>query len=237
MPATLRLDQLLTRCGYCSRRAAPSWVAAGRITTVPPPPAPLRADSKVDPHTVLIDRQPVDHPDGLYLLFHKPLGVVCSHDEAEGPRLYDLLPPRWLQRHPPPLTAGRLDKDTSGLIIVTDDGPLIHRLTSPRHEIEKTYHVTVTADLSPDIIAVCASGQLLLHGESKPCRPAQCEVTGPRSAILRIHEGKYHQVRRMFASQGSPVATLHRTAIGALEIGTLAPGQWRDLTAAERATL
>ena len=224
----LRLDTLLSQFGYCSRREAPAWTKAGRLTRSGQ--ALLRPDQRAAPEEVLVDGSPVEFPRGLLVLFHKPLGYACSRDPAESPLIYDLLPPRWSRRLPCPFSIGRLDRDTSGLLLITDDGPLCHRLTSPRHEVEKTYEVAVAAPFPPGLAACFASGTLLLRGEAKPCLPARLEITGERSARLFLREGKYHQVRRMFASQGCPVTTLHRQAFGALTLGELPPGAWRQIS-------
>ena len=123
-----RLDQLLANLGYCSRREARAWVQDGRVT--------VRGEvaddfgAKSNPADVRIDGEPPDHPDGLLLLLHKPTGLVCSHDEREGPNVYSLLPPRWRARNPQVTSIGRLDKDTSGLLLLTDQSELVHRLTS-----------------------------------------------------------------------------------------------------------
>ena len=221
----LRLDQLLSHFGYCSRREAGAWLKAGRVTCAG---AALRQpEQRVKVEDVLVDGAPVEFPHGMLLAFHKPVGCACSHDAAEAPLIYDLLPPRWLRRQPPPQTVGRLDRETSGLILFTDNGALLHRLTSPRHEVVKTYEATLDAELPPGLAELFASGTLLLRGEDKPCLPAELEVLTPRTARLSIREGKYHQVRRMFASQGCTVTALHRTSVAGLQLGDLAAGEWR----------
>lgn len=222
-----RLDQLLANLGYCSRREARAWISAGRVTV-----RGAVADdfgAKADPADVRIDGAPPDHPAGLLLLLHKPPGLVCSHDEREGPNVYSLLPPRWRGRNPPVTSIGRLDKDTSGLLLLTDRSELVHRLTSPRHKVPKVYHATVEADLSPALIPLFASGTLVLKDEPDPCAPAELEIIPPREARLTLTEGRYHQVRRMFASQGVTVLALHRARFGHLELGDLPPGRWREL--------
>ncbi|HEX2099350.1 MAG TPA: S4 domain-containing protein, partial [Candidatus Synoicihabitans sp.] len=124
-----RIDQWLANLGYCSRREARGWLNAGRVTV-----RGKRADdpgAKVAASDVRVDGEPLDHPEGLLLLLHKPLGLVCSHDPREGPNVYDLLPARWRQRNPVVTSVGRLDKETSGLLLLTDQSELVHRLTSP----------------------------------------------------------------------------------------------------------
>lgn len=225
-----RLDQLLANLGYCSRRESRDFLRAHEVrdaggTRLTQPAL------KVDPTGVRVDGEPLDHPDGLLLLLHKPLGLVCSHDRSEGPSVYDLLPPRWQQRNPGITSIGRLDKDTSGLLLLTDQTALVHRLTSPRHHVEKRYRATVDRDLPPGLGEVFAAGALRLDGEDAPCLPARYEALGPREAFLTLTEGRYHQVRRMFAAAaGATVLTLRRDRFGALELGSLPAGQWRILS-------
>jgi 16S rRNA pseudouridine516 synthase len=176
-----------------------------------------------------VDGESLDHPDGILLLLHKPVGLVCSHDGREGPDIYSLLPDRWRHRNPPVTSIGRLDKDTSGLLLLTDLSPLVHRLTSPKHKVPKIYRAILDRDLALGLDAVFASGTLQLAGEDTPCAPAVLKVISPREAELTLTEGRYHQVRRMFAATGSTVVTLHRTRFGPLELGDLPAGQWREL--------
>lgn len=227
-PSTVRLrrvDQLLSSCGYCSRREAKGWVKQGWVTvdgvTVTSP------DEKVDPARMQVEGEPLDHPDGLLVLFHKPVGTICTHEDEEGPTIYSLLPERWRHRNPPVSSVGRLDKDASGLLVLTDDGALVQKWTAPRHHVPKLYEVTLDRDPQPEWVAVFASGTFLMPGESKPCAPARLELVGPKTARLELTEGRFHQVKRMFAGLGAVVQTLHRPRFGPFELGTLAPGQWR----------
>lgn len=222
-----RLDQLLANLGYCSRRAARDWLKAGRVTVRGQ--IATDAGQKVANAEVQVDDQPLDHPDGLLLLLHKPVGLVCSHDEREGPNVYSLLPARWRVRHPLVTSIGRLDKDTSGLLLLTDQSPLVHQLTSPKHKVPKVYHATLDRDAPAGLATLFARGTLLLEGEKAPCAPAHLHLRTPREAELTLTEGKYHQVRRMFASQGCTVLRLHRERFGNLALDDLSPGQWREL--------
>jgi 16S rRNA pseudouridine516 synthase len=222
-----RLDQLLANLGYCSRREARGWLQAGLVVVNGEEIGdPAR---KVDPAAVRVEGEPLDHPDGLLLLLHKPLGLVCSHDPREGASVYSLLPDRWRRRHPPVVSVGRLDKDTSGALLLTDQSALVHRLTSPRHKVPKVYRATVDADLPPGLPDLFAAGTLRLEGETEPCAPAPVRVLGARAAEIVLTEGRYHQVRRMFSSQGCEVLTLHRESIGPVNLDGLAPGTWREL--------
>jgi len=222
-----RLDQLLANLGYCSRREARAWIDAGRVTVrgeVAEDVAQKTADTDVR-----VDGEPLDHPAGVLLLLNKPVGLVCSHDAREGANVYSLLPERWRRRNPQITSVGRLDKDTSGLLLLTDQSPLVHRLTSPKHKVPKLYRAVVDRDLDPALIPVFASGTLVLTGEKDPCAPAELRIVSPREAEITLTEGRYHQVRRMFSAHGFNVATLHRARFGDLELGDLPPGQWREL--------
>jgi 16S rRNA pseudouridine516 synthase len=222
-----RLDQLLANLGYCSRREARAFIADGRVTIAGRPAGD--PGQKIFAADIRVDAEPLDHPDGLLLMLHKPVGRVCSHDEREGPNIYSLLPERWRRRHPPVTSVGRLDKDTSGLLLLTDQSPLVHRLTSPKHKVPKRYRATLDRDASPEWIARFAGGTLLLEGETNPCAPAELKIISPRDVELTLTEGRYHQVRRMFSVLGATVLTLHRPRFGELELGDLPAGQWREL--------
>jgi 16S rRNA pseudouridine516 synthase len=177
--------------------------------------------------------QPVDPPSPLALMLHKPVGVVCSHREA-GRSVYELLPERWRRRTPALSTIGRLDADTSGLLLITDDGALLHRVISPKRHVMKTYLATLDRDLAGGEDDLFASGTLMLEGETKPLAPAVLAPVSPWLARLSITEGRYHQVRRMFAAAGNHVTTLHRESIGGLELpADLDEGAWRIATPAD----
>ncbi len=223
-----RLDRWLSQGGWCSRREAPVFLrrvvatdGAGRRLLDPA--------KRLVAEDIRLDGEPLDAPHGLLVRLHKPAGLVCSHDPAEGPSVYDLLPPRWRRRNPPVVTVGRLDKDTTGVLLLTDMGALVQRWTSPRAGVAKLYEVEVDRDLGPDLIAVFASGTLFLDGEAKPCLPARLEIIGPRAARLELEEGRYHQVKRMFAARGWLVTRLHRAGFGDFTAEGLAPGQWEPL--------
>jgi len=226
-PVVRRLDQLLSNLGYCSRREVRDWLKAGRVTVRGQPAKD--AGQKVVESEVLADGEPLDHPDGILLLLHKPTGLVCSHDEREGPNVYSLLPERWRARNPQVTSIGRLDKDTSGLLLLTDQSQLVHRLTSPRHKVPKVYRATLDREPPAGLAERFASGTLQLDGEKAPCAPARLRMLSAMEAELTLTEGKYHQVRRMFASQGCTVLKLHRSHFGDLELGGLPPGRWHEL--------
>ncbi|MEE1656041.1 pseudouridine synthase [Microvirga sp. CF3062] len=229
---TLRLDRLLANLGYGSRREVQQLVWAGLVTL--DGEVIEDSDQRIAVTRDLSERmrvqgKPLDPPPGLILMLHKPLGVTCSHKEA-GPLVYSLLPDRWRRRDPALSTVGRLDKETSGLLLMTDDGNLLHRIISPRANISKRYHVTLDRPLRGDEAEIFAAGTLMLEGEDKPLLPAQLEVLSPTSAHVTITEGRYHQVRRMFAAVGNHVTVLHRNRIGSLDLPEdLEPGQFRLL--------
>jgi len=185
------------------------------------------------PSRMEIDGEPLDPVPGLVLMLNKPLGMTCSHKE-EGALVYDILPDRWRRRDPAISTIGRLDKQTTGLLLLTDDGDLLHRVISPRRHVAKVYRATLARPLAGTEGALFASGELVLEGEDKPLAPAVLEVVSPTEARLTVTEGRYHQVRRMFAAAGNHVEALHRERMGGLALpDDLAPGRWRPLSQAE----
>jgi 16S rRNA pseudouridine516 synthase len=231
-----RLDRLLANLGYGSRRDVQALITSGKIVldgkVLKDVGAKVAVTSDL-PERMTIRGAPVDPPAPLVLLMHKPLGVVCSHKE-DGERIYDLLPRRWRIRDPGLSTVGRLDKDTSGLILITDDGDYLHRVISPKRHVPKTYLATLDRPLQGTEGALFASGQMMLESEEKPLLPANLVVIDPHHAQLTITEGRYHQVRRMFAAAGNHVVALHRERIGGLSLQVdLEPGQYRILTADE----
>ncbi len=213
-----RLEKIMSRLGYGARRDVPHWIREGWLTVKGE--RPKSAAVKVYAADVELDGQPLDHPDGLTIIYHKPLGTVCSRKE-EGRIIYEDFPERWLGRSPALSSVGRLDKDTSGLLIVTDDGQLNHYLTSPKHGISKTYAVTLDKPLTGTEVASFAAGTLMLEADDKPCLPAELSITGENTASLVLHEGRYHQVRRMFAAMGNHVTALERTHVGGLSLEAL----------------
>lgn len=224
----MRIDAILSRYGYCSRREATQWVKRGRVTVNGQ--AVRSASDKAEPTAVLIDGEPVEFVNGLYVALNKPLGCTCSHKE-EGELVYDLLPQQWLNRSNGVSTVGRLDKETSGLLLLTDDGAFIHALTSPKKHVPKVYEFETAAPIPESAVAQFASGAFMLESETTPCLPAELSILSPCSGRLTLHEGRYHQVRRMLAAVGAPVTTLTRVAIGALRLDDLniAPGEWVEI--------
>lgn len=225
----VRLDKLIGSLGYCGRKEIAALIREGIITHTEN--LPLKSDTKVSHEEILCEGEPLDPPQGMVILMHKPVGYICSHDDGEGKLVYDLLPERWRRRDPKLSTIGRLDKETSGLLLLTDDGALLHRLTSPKHKVPKVYEATLDRALSGDEGSIFASGTLMLNGEKNPCLPAKLEVIDPTHARLEIVEGRYHQVRRMFAAVGNHVVSLHRSSFGTLTLNDLEAGEYRLIDA------
>ena len=235
---TSRIDKLLSNMGYGSRTEIGRLAQAGGIVLDGVDVADVSKRIPVTPdlsQRMQIDGAPLDPPPGLVVLLHKPLGMTCSHKE-DGALVYDILPARWRRRDPALSTIGRLDKETSGLLLLTDDGDFLHRVISPRRHVAKVYRATLARPLAGTEGALFASGELMLEGEAKPLAPAELEVISPTQALLTVTEGRYHQVRRMFAAVGNHVEALHRERVGGLALpDDLAPGQWRLLTPDEAA--
>ncbi|EIL89054.1 ribosomal small subunit pseudouridylate synthase [Rhodanobacter fulvus Jip2] len=230
----MKLVKLIANLGYGSRKDVTQLFRAGRITDTDG--EVLYADDVVPHENIRVDDEPLDPPPGLVLMLNKPLGVTCSRKDP-GRVVYDLLPPRFNVRTPALSSVGRLDRDTTGLLLFTDDGALLHRIISPKAQVAKVYEATLAQDLRGDEGALFASGSLMLESEKEPLAPAQLQVLGPRHARLTVTEGRYHQVRRMFAAAGNHVETLQRVAVGALTLGELPLGEWRALDADEVAAV
>lgn len=223
----MKLVKLLANLGYGSRKQVALMFRDGRITD--DSNQVLYADDQIDHARIRFDGEPLDPPTGLTILLHKPVGYTCSTSDP-GKIIYDLLPPRFMQRSPVLASVGRLDKDTSGILLLTDDGKLLHRIVHPKSHLSKVYEATLARDLNGDEAEMFASGKMMLESEREPLAPAQLEVISPRQARLTLTEGRYHQARRMFAAVGNHVETLHRSRIGGLTVGELSAGQWRVMS-------
>lgn len=225
-----KLVKHIANLGYGSRKQVTQLFRDGRVTDAA---GEVVYTDDVRAHGDLrIDGEPLDPPFPLTLMLHKPAGVTCSTRDT-GRLVYDLLPARFRARSPLLSTVGRLDRDTTGLLLMTDDGALLHRIVSPKSAVPKVYEARLASDLRGDEGTAFASGALLLDSETTPLAPAALEVLGARHARLTVTEGRYHQVRRMFAAVGNHVEALHRVRVGALDLGELAPGAWRALDAAD----
>jgi 16S rRNA pseudouridine516 synthase len=235
-----RLDRLLANLGYGSRRDVQHMIAVGLVTLDGErlkdsgQKIPVTADL---PSHMLVNGKPLDPPAPLTLMMHKPVGVVCSHRES-GRSVYELLPARWRSRDPALSSVGRLDMDTTGLLLLTDDGPFLHRVISPKSHVPKRYLATLARPLKGHEAAAFASGDLVLESETTPLAAATLDPLSPTTAWLTVTEGRYHQVRRMFAAVGNHVVALHRDRIGALDLpADLAPGAYRVLAAEATAAI
>ncbi len=230
----MRLTRLIANLGYGSQRDVKAMIRDGRVTLADG--SALSEASRAAHDDIRVDGEALDPAPGVVLMLNKPAGYTCSTADP-GRIVYELLPPRFMRRNPIIAPVGRLDRDTTGLLLLTDDGKLLHRLTSPRHHVPKTYEVSLARPLDGTEAELFASGTLVLRSETTPLLPARLEATGPQTARLTITEGRYHQVRRMFAATGNHVERLHRAAIGPLALGDLPEGQWRVLGADEVAAL
>lgn len=223
----LRLDKALQSQGLGSRRAMRAAVEAGEVRVngarVDDP------DGEVDTAGLVLSLRGSDWPfrERLFLLLNKPAGVECSHTPSHHPSVFSLLPEPFVARGVQ--CVGRLDADTTGLLLLSDDGHFVQRLTSPRHLVAKTYLVGCAAVVSPAQVEALVTG-VQLNDEAALARGA-VEAAGERALRLTITEGRYHQVKRMLAAVGNHVVSLHRERLGAVTLGDgLAPGRWRELT-------
>jgi len=230
----MKLVKHLANLGYGSRKDVAWMFREGRVTDAQG--EVLYADDQPTHDEVRVDGEPLDLAPGVLLMLHKPVGYTCSTKD-KGRIVYDLLPPRFRLRSPLLSTVGRLDRDTSGLLLMTDDGGLLHRIVSPKAHLPKRYEATLAQDLRGDEAALFASGTLMLEAETTPLAPATLEVRDARHASLVLTEGRYHQVRRMFAAVGNHVEALHRSAVGGLTLGDLPEGAWCALDDADRTRL
>jgi len=225
----MRLDQFIANSSGLSRKDAKRAISAGRV----------RVDGVVfkgannqvpEDAEVMLGNQALTLPGRLYLMMNKPAGVISATNDSSQPTAVDLLPPELARQvH----IAGRLDKDTTGLLLLTSDGQWSHQVTSPRRACAKTYRVTLAEPLEKSACQALEQG-IELNGEQKPTLPAQVTLRSDTEIELIIREGRYHQVKRMLAAVGNHVLALHRQSIGDIVLDqALAPGQYRSLTAQE----
>ena len=224
---TIRLDKYLSDLGAASRREAKELIRAGRVTvdgrTVAEP------ETKLDPAaaSVALDGKELAWQKHRYYMLNKPAGVVCATEDKRQRTVLDLLPPEL--RRTGLFPVGRLDRDTRGLLLLTDDGDFAHRVISPKSAVEKRYDALVEG--TPDEADAAAFAAGLLLGDGTRCRPAKLEITAEGRCLVTVTEGRYHQVKRMLASRGCPVKELKRLSIGALRLPEeLAEGEFRALS-------
>jgi len=222
----MRLDKLIAQSTAFSRAQAKGIIRSGKITvdgkTAKSGAIKLAEDAVVEYMGVAIKK-----PEPQYIMFHKPQGVVCANVDEEHETVFDkLFLPRMDTLH----IAGRLDIDTTGLVLITDDGQWSHRITSPKHQHEKTYLIDLDSEITDKQIRILSEG-VQLKDEKKRSLPAKIEIITQRQIHMTITEGKYHQVKRMMAAVGNHVVKLHRHQIGKIKLGAdLKPGEWRKLT-------
>ena len=228
----IRLDKLVSNVGNVSRQEARKRILAGAVTVDGETVTAI--DRKVDEtaSAVTLDGAALTYQKYRYFMMHKPAGVLTATTDRVQKTVLDLLPPD-LQRLKL-VPAGRLDKDTTGLLLLTNDGDFVHRVISPRHHVPKVYYAETDGMPTEADAARFAAGLVLADGTQ--CLPAHLELLPDRGACrVTIREGKYHQVKRMLASCGTPVVTLHRESIGALPLDKmLIPGAFRELSETER---
>lgn len=218
-----RIDAHLSSLGYCTRSEAKKFLKIFEVFVKDK--RVFDVSLKANHEDIFINNEPLD-AQTITILLNKPSGYICSHNDA-GSLIYSLLPQRWNRRNPKISTVGRLDVDTTGAIILTDDGDLNHKLTSPKSDVIKVYEATLAEPLKGDEAQIFASGELMLNGEKKPLLPAKLEVITSTQVRLEIVEGKYHQVKRMFAAVGNRVIKLHRVSFAGFQIDDLKEGEYK----------
>ena len=229
-----RLDKVLAATGRWSRREVKLLVKQGQVRVNGA--AASSAEEKLDPETaaVTVGGQTVVLQKHTYIMLHKPAGVLSATEDSRQKTVLELLPPELRRRGLSPV--GRLDKDTEGLLLLTDDGELAHRLLSPKYHVDKRYYAEVDGLLGPADADAFAKGMTLDDG--LVCLPAGLELCGSGACIVTLQEGKFHQVKRMLAFRGAPVRYLKRLAMGPLALDpSLEAGAFRELTAAEVSAL
>ncbi|GAB3260105.1 pseudouridine synthase [Chitinimonas naiadis] len=227
----LPLERLLQSQGFGSRKAARSLIESGRVLVNGQPCRQPNASFSPQDLQLDVDGESWPWREKLYLALHKPAGVECSRSPQHHTPVFALLPPHFVERGVQPV--GRLDADTTGLLLLTDDGPFNHALASPRRHVPKTYVVSCKHPVVDELVATLLAG-VLLHDETEPLAALACRQINAHQLEMTIDQGKYHQVKRMVAAAGNRVEALHRSAMGALVLGEgilagLAEGEWREL--------
>lgn len=230
----MRLDAYLARAGFASRRESRMLIRRGVVWV--DGEVCRDAARRIHGEQVVVGDEPVESPAEVRdFILNKPVGVSCSNDQREAPLVFDLLSSSLRKRSL--LIAGRLDRATSGLLVLTTDGDLVHRLTHPGRKLPKRYRIEYQGELAENSVECCREG-LLLAGEDRPTRPSDLELGATGCATLVLREGRTHQVRRMIRLLGGEVIALHRDRVGALDLPQdLASGELRPLERDERALL
>ena len=238
----MQLQEVLFTQGFGTRRICAGLVQHGHVNVGGVLVTDVAAEFPVDGLIFSVDGVEWPYQERVYLLLHKPAGTECSSKPSAYPSIYTLLPAPLRQRPQKGgavgvQAVGRLDQDTTGLLLLTDDGQFIHRMNSPRRHVAKVYDVTAKHPIDEKQVAQLLAG-VVLDDDPRPVRAAACEIAGERHLRLTLTQGKYHQVKRMVAAAGNRVEGLHRSRIGRLELpADLAPGQWRWLAADDLAAL
>ena len=238
----MQLQDILYSQGFGTRRICAGLVQQGLVTVNGEPCDDSTADFDPTGLWFTVQGKPWPYHEKAYILLHKPAGTECSQKPSTWPSIYTLLPAPLRQRpQKGPVqgvqAVGRLDQDTTGLLLLTDDGQFIHRMSSPRHHVPKVYEMDTKHPLNNRQIARLLAG-VVLDDDPRPVKAAACEAVAPQHLRLTLTEGKYHQVKRMLAAVGNRVEALHRSQIGALKLpDTLAPGQWSWLGPEELALI
>lgn len=229
-----RLDKLLAATGRWSRKEAKALIKAGRVQVAGE--RSVGPEDKVEPGTlVTVDGRPISTETYVYVMLNKPAGVISSTEDPREETVLSLLPKEL--RRIGLFPVGRLDKDTEGLLLLTNDGPLAHQLLAPNRHVDKVYYTEVDGQLDQADREAFREGLTLADGTV--CRPAELEILeDPSQALVTLREGKYHQVKRMLAARGKPVVYLKRLSMGPLTLDPSLPaGRWRMLSQEERAML
>ncbi len=238
----MQLQDILYSQGFGTRRVCAGLVQQGHVSVAGEVATDASLDLPVQGFQFRVDGVDWPYQEKAYLMLHKPAGTECSRKPGTYPSIYTLLPAPLRQRPQKGATqgvqaVGRLDQDTTGLLLLTDDGQFIHRMSSPKHHVPKVYEARVRHAIEPRQIERLLAG-VVLDDDPKPVRAAACEALGEHLLQLTLTEGKYHQVKRMIAAVSNRVEGLHRARIGGLVLpADLAPGQWRWLSAADLAGL
>jgi 16S rRNA pseudouridine516 synthase len=239
---TLRLDDLLFSQGFGTRRVCAGLIQQG-LAQFPALPGtkPIEDATEIianEGMPFVVQGKPWHYHERAYLMLHKPEGYECSHKPGAWPSVYSLLPAPLRQRPTKGVVqgvqaVGRLDQDTTGLLLLTDDGQFVHRMSSPKHHVPKVYQITTDRAVDDKQIAQLLSG-VVLNDDPRPVKAAACVQTGENLLDLTLTEGKYHQVKRMIAAVGNHVVGLHRSQIGGLQLpADLKAGQWQWLSEEE----
>jgi 16S rRNA pseudouridine516 synthase len=238
----VQLQQILYSQGFGTRRVCAGLVQQGLVTVQGAPCVDPSTEFEPTGLQFTVQGEPWAYHEKAYVLLHKPAGYECSHKPSAWPSIYTLLPAPLRQRPNQQKlqgvqAVGRLDQDTTGLLLLSDDGAFIHRMSSPRRHVPKVYEAVVKHDLDDRMVQRLLEG-VVLDDDPHPVRAAACEATAPRQLRLTLTEGKYHQVKRMVAAVGNRVEQLHRSRIGGLSLPpALAPGKWQWLEEEDLALL